>query len=293
MEMADKPLIEENNNFNNIQGYNQNNSTPYSNNNNNPNPAPYPNINSQNNQFSTPYSGNPQYQNIPQQQPIYANYPNQPNPYPGMQPPQPIPGYQASPIPQQNQVGALNVNNVPNIDYQKYTNVSQVHHKGVHQPDANNIYISTGCCFKIMPIIFFIFGAVFSCMFLFAEGIGGIIGTVFGVIFVLISFCMMCKGYYSVYFTMGPNNLTVTKKALCGRSTRVYLPGELISVELTHDILPTRDGRTFNYQLNINTTNSGTDIAFRVGQSSPIFTMEEIGYFNYVINFHIQNNMRM
>ena len=168
----------------------------------------------------------------------------------------------------------------------------QVHHKGVHQPDANNIYISTGCCFKIMPIIFFIFGAVFSCMFLFAEGIGGIIGTVFGVIFVLISFCMMCKGYYSVYFTMGPNNLTVTKKALCGRSTRVYLPGELISVELTHDILPTRDGRTFNYQLNINTTNSGTDIAFRVGQSSPIFTMEEIGYFNFKITNFLHGKYR-
>ena len=276
MEIYDKPLIEEKDNNN--AGYNPN-STPYSNN------------NIGNNQYSTPYSGNPQYSSIPQQQPIYTN--NPPNPYPVVQPSQPIQGYQASLINQQPQPGSLNVNAIPDIDYAKYKNVSQVHHKGIHQPDATSIYVSTGCCFKIFPIIFFIFGGVFSCMLLFADGVGAVIGTIFGVIFVLISFIMMFKGYYSVYFYMGPNNLTVIKKALCGRSTRLYLPGELTSIEITHDIMATKNGSSFNYQLNINTVNGGTDIAFRVGQSSPIFTMEEIGYFNYLINFHIQNNMRV
>ena len=72
------------------------------------------------------------------------------------------------------------------------------------------------------------------------------------------------------------------------------MPGELVNIEMTHDITYNNKGRgTFNYQLNINTANSGTDIAFRVGQSSRLFTMEEIGYFNYVINFHILNNMRV
>ena len=252
--------------------------------------------NNVNNQYSTPYSSNPQYSSIPQQQqPMYTN--NSENSYPGAQPPQPIAGYQAPSIPQQSQVGvpgSVNVNNVPQIDYKKYTNVSQVHHRGIHQPDTNSIYVSTGCCFKIFPIIFLIFGVGFASLIIFVHEIGGYIGSAMGFLFIFISICMMFKGYYSVYFYMGPNTLTVTKKALCGKSTRVYMAGELVNIEMTHDITyNTKGGAIFNYQLNINSTNSGTDIAFRVGQSSPLFTMEEIGYFNYVINFHILNNMRV
>ena len=41
---------------------------------------------------------------------------------------------------------------------------------------------------------------------------------------------MMFRGWHSFYFLLGPNNLTVTKKAVCGRSTTIYGPGEIISI---------------------------------------------------------------
>ena len=97
---------------------------------------------------------------------------------------------------------------------------------------------------------------------------------------------------------MGVNDLTVTKKSLCGRNTTTYGPGELISIELSH-YTTHKSGRKLktrktmhNYQLDIVTT-SGNERVFKVAQNSVLFTYEEIGYFNYVLNFHIQTRMRI
>ena len=106
----------------------------------------------------------------------------------------------------------------------------------------------------------------------------------------------MCRGYHSVYFVMGPNNLTVSKKALCGRSTTIYGPGEIISIELRH-YTKHKTGRKLktrktihHYQLDIFKA-SGNEIVFNVGQNGILFTNEEIGYFNYILNFQIQTKM--
>ena len=48
-----------------------------------------------------------------------------------------------------------------------------------------------------------------------------------------------------------------------------------------------------NYQLDIVTSDNSVSQVFRVGQNSPMFTPEEMDYFNYVINFHIQTKMRI
>ena len=77
--MTDKSIMGVNNN---TQGYDQNSTTYW---NNNSNPDINPNINPTNNQNFT------QYPNIPQQQPIYSYYPNQPYPYPNNQIPQQLP----------------------------------------------------------------------------------------------------------------------------------------------------------------------------------------------------------
>ena len=94
------------------------------------------------------------------------------------------------------------------INYANYTNVNQVHHEGIHQIDSNNIYLSLGCCFKVIPIItFFIgFAAIFS---VFSYHFEGYIACGAGIIFFITSIVCGCKNYYSVYFTMGNSALTM------------------------------------------------------------------------------------
>ena len=105
-----------------------------------------------------------------------------------------------------------------------------------------------------------------------------------GAVFFLCGIYMMFRGYHSVYFLMGPNILTVSKKAVCGRSTTIYGPGEIISIELSH-YTTHKSGRKFktrktmhHYQLDIFKV-SGNERVFKVGQNRVLFTSEEIGYF--------------
>ena len=184
------------------------------------------------------------------------------------------------------------------IDFQHITNVNQISHINMYQPDVGSLYISLGCCIKIFPIIFLILGLGIIPLFVVVKGNNGYICSAIGALFVIASIVMMIKGYHTVFFLMGVNDLTVTKKALCRTETTVYGPGELLSVELSHDIThrTTKKGRRrrmHNYQLDIVTSDNSVSQVFRVGQNSPMFTPEEMDYFNYVINFHIQTKMRI
>ena len=85
----------------------------------------------------------PQNQLPPPVQPVYP--PNQPVA---------IPVQQVGPVisnPQSNGVGVQH-------EYQNYQNISEVPHRGIFQTDSNTFYISTGCCFKLFPFIFFFSG---------------------------------------------------------------------------------------------------------------------------------------
>ena len=126
MEMQTKPLNEENDyypapNFDNSNIQNSSNNAVDAYTNNPPMVQPYPSPNPQN--------INQEYY-APQISPQGYNQPQQIN--------QPI----------QMQV----------IDYANYSNVNQINSKNIHQIDSNNIYLSLGCCFKIVPIIFFLVG---------------------------------------------------------------------------------------------------------------------------------------
>jgi len=185
------------------------------------------------------------------------------------------------------------------IDFQHITNVNQIAHINMVQPDVGSLYISLGCCIKIFPIIFLILGLGIIPLFVVVKGNNGYICSAIGALFVIASIVMMIKGYHTVFFLMGANDLTITKKALCRTETTVYGPGELLSIELSHDIThrtsrkSRRMRKIHNYQLDIVTSDNSVSQVFRVGQSSPMFTPEEIDYFNYVINFHIQTKMRI
>jgi len=178
--------------------------------------------------------------------------------------------------------------------YQNYRNISEIPHKGVYQIDENTFYISTGCCFKIFPFIFFIVGVGVGALYIAAHSFWLII---FGSIFATAGFFMFFKMYNSIYFMMGPNSLTIVKKATCGKQTKIYNPGELARVDFNYDYSydSSSDGGGYmhHYNLIVVPTNESPDTIFSIGSSSRVFTQEEMGFFLYYINTHIQTKMRV
>ena len=256
------------------------------------------------------------------QPPLNENPPSKPNYYP---PPQNIPQNYAppqvtnppaqpvasvgTPLQYNNSPTApfqqgIPVNNYPqmggvpqpipqyNNRYQQYTNINQISHKGITQVDENTFYITTGCCFKLFPYIFTLFGGVFISIWVFA---GSIIPGLCGIFFAFLGICMFFTLYNNIYFVMGPNSLTVMKKAACRKKTKIYNAGELQRVEFNYNYSSTSidSNATHNYKLVVIPTNGKEDTLFEVGSSSRVFTNEEIEYFLYYINNHIQTKMRV
>ena len=185
---------------------------------------------------------------------------------------------------QNNQEQPIYNNAYPNI-----TNIKQIHHKGISQIDEKTFYISTGCCIKLLPWIASAFGLLFTFIILFfAKSLAGL----FGLIFFFVGIFICYKMYNSVYFILGPNTLTVTKIALCRKRSTIYNPGDLRKVEFKHNFSPDRDGNYLhNYALFVVEANKNINNIFYFGSSFQVFTNEEINYFLYHINTHIQTKM--
>lgn len=183
---------------------------------------------------------------------------------------------------------------VLNKQYQNYNNISQIPHKGVYQPDENTFYISTGYCFRIVPIILFIIGTPLVLISFFTKEL--ILGLLlFGLFLELISICLCFKMNNINYFILGANTLTVLKKSFCFKRAHIYNPGELLRVDFTHDYSYDifSKANIHKYNLIVVPTNGKEDLIFAIGSNPPSFTSEEIEYFVYVINNHIQTNMRI
>ena len=183
----------------------------------------------------------------------------------------------------------------PAIDYKNYTNVNQLNHRGIYQPKNNLIYIYFGCFTKIFPIIFIIFGLAFASPFFFTSGFISYFTLVLGIIFLLVGILIMIKGYYKISFLMRDNNLIIIQKALLCKKTNIYNPGDLEYIELKYNFIVENIDKGIRpmhrYKLDIIKSNQNSESVFDVGQNKPIFTMEEIGYFNYIINEYIKNKM--
>ena len=63
-------------------------------------------------------------------------------------------------------------------NFQNYTNISQVPHKSIYQKNENIFYISTGCCFKMSPLI-----PIGILIFLIISNIKNIKDSIFLIIF--------------------------------------------------------------------------------------------------------------
>ena len=266
MEMQSKPLNEENDYY----------PPPCFDNSNNQNPS---------NNGITPYTNNPsviQTQPQPNPQNIGQEY------YAPQISPQGYNQYQQINPQVNNQVCNQPIQ-IQEINYANYTNVNQVHNQGIHQIDSNNIYLSLGCCFKVLPIILFLCGVACS-LSAFSYGFGGYIACGIGIIFLIISIVWGCKNYYSIYFIMGDSALTMIKKALFRRKTKIFRFGELHSIELKEIVA--KGKRSFHYVLDVTYTNMSSQTEFHEDSGVPLFTHEEMGFFNYIINRHIQTKMR-
>ena len=82
---------------------------------------------------------------------------------------------------------------------------------------------------------------------------------------------------------------------LIEKKTKIYNAGELQRVEFNYNYSSTSidSNATHNYKLVVIPTNGKEDTLFEVGSSSRVFTNEEIEYFLYYINNHIQTKMRV
>ena len=246
-------------------------------------------LNTQQNQLPPPPQVNyPPSQNTNPPQPGYPTAEGAINPIPQV-------------IPQNNyypQNAGITIQSQPiyKDEYKNYTNIKQINHKGIYQTDENTFYISTGCCFKLFPYIFTFVGLFLMSLPIIKIGEGNMyIAAIVGLIFFVAGSSLFCIMYNNIYFIMGPNTLTVMKKAQCRKKTTIYNPGELQRVEFNYEYSysGSDEGYMHRYNLIIIPTNGKVDHIFRIGSSSRVFTTEEIDYFLYYINTHIQTKMRV
>jgi hypothetical protein len=223
---------------------------------------------------------------VPPNQPYYPPQGATP-----IQPGVPINNYPLQPI-------ALNVQPIPQNPYCKpYT---LVQHKGILQTETNTYNITTGSCMKIIPFIMFFIGFVtmgFTAISLPETWIP----FIFGLIFISCSIVFCCRMFHNIFIVLGPNNITVIQKAICNKRITIYNPGELERIEFTYNKTRSRNtgkrsrGYTtmHNYNIKAVRKNGSSDSILNVGSSLILFTQDEIEFFLYTVNTHIQTKMRV
>ena len=275
------------------------------------NPSYIPNINSSSS--DTIYNST---QNItPPEEPYYSSkstnnaqqYPSPPypaQPYPAQNmvvPPnqsyypsqgtQIQPGVPISSFPLQPE--ALNIQPIPQNQY--YKPYSLVQHKGILQTETNTYYIKTGYFLKIFPFFPFFMGSFIMIPIGFVHLPHTLVALIFGLIFLSCSILCCCKMYHSAFFILGPNTLTVIKKAMCNKKCTIYNPGDLERIDFTNTLSKKgkRNVTVNNYILKVVEKNGNIDVIFNTGSKTILFTSDEIEYFLYTVNTHIQTKMKV
>ena len=180
------------------------------------------------------------------------------------------------------------------IDFSKYTNINQLNHKRINQIDNNTFNISKTCDDETCNVIIFFFFMVASIVVLIL-GITQdmILMTIFGAIMILTGICAMielCSNIKSVTFILGENDITVEENG-CNKKVTRYEAGQLSMVELTCQ-LAKNDCVKYSYKILFKMNNNAMDKnILEITGNNEVYTPEEIGYFNYVMNHHIQTKM--
>lgn len=196
-----------------------------------------------------------------------------------------------------NEVQNENIINNNYIDYNKITNVKQINHRGLHQVNSTTFYITTKCCCdKAFQCIYFFFSLSFSFLFLIEFNIILILTSILALVFVYFSILMLCKSYFTTYFELLVHSIKITEKAWCGRKARIYGNGQIDKIEFKVENLNLNSKWYYKYKVKL----YGTDADHPAGvcvfcceSKSELFTKEEIEYFNFIMNHHIQKNIAL
>ena len=229
--------------------------------------------------------------------PQYVQNP-QPQPQPYYPSPQGVPPVQQIPNnPTQNNGIYVQTQGITQNKYQNYQNISQVKHRGISQKDKNTFYIAPSLCSRCFPLLFSfvgIFAIVYGIInYSQDQSFGLMIG---GLIFFVIGLFIFFIYNKKIYFIMGPNTLSVIKVSCCTKKAYIYNPGQLQKVEFIYRYENRNlddSGSKHHYEINIVLSNGEVINLYSITGSTFEFTLEEIDYFLYFVNNHIQNNMRV
>ena len=196
-------------------------------------------------------------------------------------------------------------NNQTPIDYSNYTNIGQLNPISTKQLDNNTFLISEICCEKAKSIMLislpFIIIFVFSLLALiYKEEAFLYVGILFIPAFIRSIIYIIVTIHY-IYIILDPNNITVKEKGWCRKRTTIFHSGLLNRVELKCErkskdncCSKNEDEDYYILMFYSNSQNIFPDICFwkKLKKAHLIlFTDDEMGYFNYVVNNHIQKNM--
>ena len=272
------------------------------------NPEIQSNINIEDNQFQNQgqHQSNQQNIDLPPEEPFYLSSPNTNIPYE-----KPIKSQQneenhstqntllfpAQPNYTEPQITKTNYPNeeefktqpVNNIGNQKYKNFSEIRHKGISHPNENTFDIETSCYYKCFPFLLCFIGLLFISLILTKKTELVLIGLV-GFCFLLCGLLSLFIIYTNVSFIMGPNNLIIVKKSFCSKKTLIYNKGQLLRIDFIFTFLPR--GTSHNYRLEVILINGKSVLILALGSSYSLFTKQEINYFLYKVNNHIQTKMQ-
>ena len=187
--------------------------------------------------------------------------------------------------------------NQQEIDYSKYNNINQLPHRGIKQVDDNTFFVSSKCCDKIFPIIWILISLLISSVVFWTKEIKAITMTIsiFGGASTLIGFVMLFRWYHGYYFQTNPNNITLKEAAWCCKKSTIYLAGHISSINFDVKNNINKKGKlwySYSVTINQNIRFPQEQVIFLGADYSHLYTEEEIGFFNYIMNSHIRKNLK-
>ena len=115
---------------------------------------------------------------------------------------------------------------------------------------------------------------------------------IFGLFITAVSMIFCYAGYHSMFIVLGSNNLNVIHKSICLKDITTYKPWELERIDFTYSAV--EGNKTSHiYDLKVVKKNGNTESILYLNSKSIRFTQDEMEYFLYTVNTHIQTKMRV
>ena len=184
--------------------------------------------------------------------------------------------------------GVLSVQPNPQNQYHKPYNL--IEHKGIIQTEPDTFHITRDSGKNCSPIFFLLIGIIDTVISI-PRLPNSMIPLAFGICFIFVGLMLSCISNQSAYINLYPNSISIIKKKSCSRKTLVYNLEELERIDFTHQ---REDNEKNNYFLNIVRKNGNSEnILHFISYSGTLFTADEIEYFLYTVNTHIQTKRRV